>query len=193
MNKNTINNVPADYLKECFRYENGKLYWKERPVEHFPSVRQHTDFTNHHAHKEAGFLETNNYRRVKFRYQGNVVRLNVHQIIAILHDFEVPPGYIVDHKNRNRLDNRVENLRVCCYIRNQQNRSLSYKNYSGYNGVEHNGFSWTAKITVNKKMIWLGSFPTKEEAVCKRLEAELEYFKEFSPNFASSIEGTYNV
>lgn len=29
------NNLSVDFLRECFDYRDGVLYWKERPLRHF--------------------------------------------------------------------------------------------------------------------------------------------------------------
>lgn len=40
---------------------------------------------------------------------------------------------------------------------------------------------WCAHISINKKQIYLGNFPSFEEAVKARKEAEEKYFGEFAP------------
>ncbi|MCH7686587.1 MAG: HNH endonuclease [Planctomycetes bacterium] len=40
-----------------------------------------------------------------------------------------------DHINRNRLDNRDENLRFVTFSQNQINKGLSTRNTSGFKGV----------------------------------------------------------
>ena len=75
-------------------------------------------------------------------------------------------GQIVDHKNRNGLDNRIINLRLCSKAENNQNKNISKNNKSGYRGVslyKPNG-KWIARLMVNKKAIHLGYFDTPEEA-----------------------------
>ena len=91
---------------------------------------------------------------------------------------------MIDHINRNRNDNRKENLRICNILENAQNRSVMKNNTSGVPGVTWNKklSKWTAYITVNKKRIHLGTFKQKEKAIEIRLKAEKEYFGEFSPN-----------
>ena len=104
-----------------------------------------------------------------------------------LHRFimDCPENMIVDHINRNPLDNRKENLRICTYSDNCKNLSVYKSNKSGIIGVYFDkGINkWRATITVNGKRKWLGAFSTKEEAAKVRYDAELKYFKEFSPNY----------
>lgn len=85
---------------------------------------------------------------------------------------------IVDHINRNKLDNRKCNLRITNQRVNAINSKLPSNNTSGHKGVRLNKHgSWVASITVNKKHIYIGSFKTKEEAVKARELAEEKYYK----------------
>lgn len=90
-------------------------------------------------------------------------------------------GY--DHKNRNPLDNRRENLRPATQKENTRNKSKQKNNTSGVTGVGYlkkNGM-WRARITYNETEIFLGLFPNKDDAIIARLKAEKEYFGEFAP------------
>lgn len=93
------------------------------------------------------------------------------------------PNQFVDHINRNRADNRKQNLRCCDRSENMRNRSLQRTNTSGVAGVyfdkERN--KWTASITFNCKRIYIGRFCEKEDAVRARLSKEAELFKDFAP------------
>ena len=60
---------------------------------------------------------------------------------------------------------------------NTLNHKLRKDNVSGVNGVywRANRGTWGAYIRVNKKPIWLGSFPKMEDAERARKEADIEY------------------
>lgn len=77
-----------------------------------------------------------------------------------------PEGKEVDHRNRVRLDNRRENLRVSTHAQNCQNMGKFPSNKSGFKGVHFakKNKNWVAQISCNGKMTHLGSFKTPEEA-----------------------------
>ena len=92
-----------------------------------------------------------------------------------------PEGLLIDHKFHNKLDNRKSQLRVCNLSENGWNTRGRSHNTSGVTGV---GFrksvnKFYAKISVNRKSIWLGLFKKMEDAIQARKLAEKEYFKEF--------------
>ena len=88
-----------------------------------------------------------------------------------------------DHQNQNKLDNRSSNLRPCTKQENQRNCGIGKNNTSGFTGVtwSKNRQKWVAQIMVDYKTINLGRFTNKEDAVRARLQAEVKYFKDFSP------------
>lgn len=96
------------------------------------------------------------------------------------------PGQFVDHINKNRADNRKQNLRCCMMSENVRNRSAYSTNTSGVTGVyfDKQRKKWVASISYNKKRILIGRFASKEDAVLARLEKEAELFKEFAPQRA---------
>ena len=93
-----------------------------------------------------------------------------------------PKGMATDHINRDKLDNRRENLRTCTTSENMQNRGKQSNNTSGYKGVFWSipAKRWRAQIVVMKKAIHLGLFDTPEEAHEEYLKAEKKHFGEFA-------------
>lgn len=87
---------------------------------------------------------------------------------------EWPEGDI-DHINRNRLDNRIENLRVTTRSRNLHNSSGRSK--SGHKGVRSTKYgTFEAVIMVDKTSYYLGSYKTIDDAAAARLFAERLFF-----------------
>ena len=56
-------------------------------------------------------------------------------------------------------------------------RAIQKNNTSGYKGVDFNNGRWRARYYHNNKVILLGSFGTKEEAIAAREAAEAIYRK----------------
>jgi hypothetical protein len=81
-------------------------------------------------------------------------------------------GYVTDHINRNGLDNQRCNIRYIPHCRNLNNKGLRTDNKSGFTGVYWNGYSWYARITVDKKFIKLGKYENINEAIKARKIAE---------------------
>jgi hypothetical protein len=71
------------------------------------------------------------------------------------------PGARVDHINKNRLDNRLQNLRAATASQNAVNSKLRVNNKSGFRGVSWESGKWLAKIKVNYVPIRLGRFDDK--------------------------------
>lgn len=85
---------------------------------------------------------------------------------VIMHRLIMQPSTdeVVDHINRDVLDNRRENLRVCTRQQNNCNNGKE-PGLSGYRGVSKHGLSgWRAQISHNYKYINIGTFDTPEEA-----------------------------
>ena len=107
-----------------------------------------------------------------------------HRLVwAIMHGED--PKHIIDHINRDKLDNRIDNLRLCTnhQFDNKQNMDKYANNKSGVKGVSwfKPSGKWAAHIRVNKILIFLGYHSTIEAAAEARREAELKYFKFANP------------
>ncbi|MDM8534724.1 HNH endonuclease [Clostridiaceae bacterium HSG29] len=119
--------------------------------------------------------KTGNGFYMENKYKCNSISL--HRLII-----NAKKGEYVDHINRNTLDNRKENLRVCTNQQNGFNCTLKKNNTSGVSGVswDKSRNKWSASIKYNYKNIYLGRFDNKRDAIIARLKKEKELFKEFS-------------
>jgi hypothetical protein len=71
----------------------------------------------------------------------------------------------VDHINGIRDDNRIENLRNVSRSINLQNKRKPHSNNStGFLGVTRHKGQFCARITLDGKSTWLGTFKTPQEA-----------------------------
>ena len=90
------------------------------------------------------------------------------------------PASDIDHINRNKLDNRKENLRLCTETQNNANTGPQANNTSGYKGVYKHRDQWQAQIVHKGKKIHIGYYPSKElAAVAYNIYAK-SLFKEFA-------------
>lgn len=172
--------LTMDYLRQCFRYADGKLFWKKRPLSHFKNQHGMNIWNAKYAGKEAG----NESGEIKWRRW--MVRINrqsfyrYHVIWALFH--ERWPTALIDHKNHNGLDDVISNLREATHLQNTVNSRLSCKNTSGFKGVSYKSDrdKWRARIRVKGKETTLGYYTTKEEAYSVYCEAAKSNFGAFA-------------
>jgi len=124
----------------------------------------------------AGCLDTQGYISVEVYRRS----YRVHRIAWLLKTGAWPQSQI-DHKNRNRIDNRWENLRLATPTQNAANLVRASK--QGWpKGVrpQKNGQSFQAKIMRAGKYLCLGTFPTPEQAHQAYIEAAQRLHGEFA-------------
>lgn len=89
---------------------------------------------------------------------------------------------MVDHRDRDGLNNSRSNLRIATRSQNFANRKRQKNNTTGFKGVTRcpNGKRFYAQIQVNNRNIYLGTYDTAEEAHAAYLAAAKAYFGEFA-------------
>lgn len=75
-----------------------------------------------------------------------------------------PPQDVVDHINRNRQDNRRENLRACSTSQNMRNQATRSGKSARFRGVSKRGDKWQVVVRINGRITWLGSFDDESVA-----------------------------
>jgi hypothetical protein len=138
-------------------------------------IKGKTDFIG----KRAGSLRPNGYRfvQIKRRFYAE------HRLVWFYVHGCWPTNYI-DHINRNRSDNRIENLRECTKQQNSSNKKQNRGSASGLVGVKYRSDrgKWRADITVGGKRHYLGLHSTKEAAFCAYELAARKMLGEFYAN-----------
>lgn len=106
------------------------------------------------------------YERVSIQHEKKSLHILVHRFI-----YECASGYVlgdkcIDHKNGNKLDNRMENLRTATRSQNMMNQTKWDKCTSKFKGVSWHKPSnkWVAKICKNRKMYHIGYFDDEKKA-----------------------------
>lgn len=93
-----------------------------------------------------------------------------------------PDGVEVDHVNRNSLDNRRSNLRLCSHSENGMNRKLQSNSTSGFKGVSWKADKrkWRASIKKDGRQKHLGYFTDITQAARAYNVAAEQLFGEFA-------------
>lgn len=90
-----------------------------------------------------------------------------------------PPGGVIDHKDRDGLNNTRTNLRQATLTQNAQNRSYR-RNRPGCRGAYPHRKRWKAMIMVDRKQLSLGCFATEFQAARAYDIAAAAHFGEFA-------------
>ena len=140
--------IQKDLVRELFDYRDGHLYWRKK------SNKRHS------IEGPAGTVNASGYRVITI----NGKKIHAHRLIWLWHNKTLP--LMVDHINRDTLDNRIENLREADYVRNAYNSKLKSDNTSGVKGVSWcNTYNrWVVQMYANRQKV-TGRFKTFEEAV----------------------------
>jgi hypothetical protein len=119
----------------------------------------------------AGCVRPNGYIQIKINY-----KLYLAHRLAWLYVYGQFPDHQIDHINRNKSDNRLINLRAVTAQQNQWNHGIPKNNTTGYLGVSYYRLEkkYRARIVVNNKVKWLGSFDCPKIAYDAYLKAKAE-------------------
>lgn len=104
-----------------------------------------------------------------------VSQIFLHRLIA-----KCPKDWVVDHRDFNGLNCRKENLRIAT---NTQNAAYARypRSMSPYRGIfKVPSGNWRSQIRINRKMEYLGTFPSPEDAARAYNSAALKQYGEFA-------------
>ena len=155
-------------LQELFDYDKktGNLIWRISPRK---SVK---------VGAIAGTLTSKGYTQVKV---DNTVYY-AHRLIWVLLTGNDPGEFTIDHKDRNRRNNRIDNLRLAT-----QKEQMANTGQRGYSFNKRSQL-WHASIRIDRTNVNLGSFPTESLA---RLAYETYAQKIFGEFTESRLENPF--
>lgn len=114
------------------------------------------------------FIHTLGYKYINLRYDGKDKKYYVHRVVAFVYlVFDINDLKIeIDHIDRNRSHNNINNLRLSDHYANAQNTKCR-----GY-FWDKQCQKWRAKIRVNHKTMNLGFFINEDDAHQAYLDAK---------------------
>lgn len=125
---------------------------------------------------EAGSMQGNGYRKVKIHKKTYLT----HRIVFLMCNGHLPKN--VDHKDGDKLNNKIDNLRACTQQQNCYNQKIARHNKSGVKGVHwcKSVKKWQAGIRHNRQYISLGYFDNLERAAEAVRQKRAELHGEFA-------------
>ena len=155
-----MDNLPTQSeLQLLFSYRDGKLFWNKT-------------VSNKKAGSRAGKLnKQRGYRYVGYRGRHYLEHRVIYKLV---HGH--CPRYL-DHVNRNRSDNRIENLRQTTHSANHYNKQKVANKTSEEKGVcfDKRTGKWMAYLTVSRCNIHLGYYQHEKEAIKVRRQVYKEW------------------
>lgn len=94
------------------------------------------------------------------------------------------PKNILDHKDKNGLNNKIANLREATYSQNTFNTKINSRNKTGHRGIfwVKTRAKWKVILCTNKKYHFLGEFKNKLDAIKVQKRFIKKHHKDFSNN-----------
>lgn len=143
-----------------------------------------SDIDYNYVNQFCWYLDNTGYVRHKDRNKESGIITMLHQIVIERKGLIVPVDMKIDHKDRNKLNNQRENLRIVTHSINIHNSKLRSDNLTGIKGVYFYSRinKYKVQINVNGNRIYLGQYDSFEEAVAARLKAEQKYKRFINPD-----------
>lgn len=139
-------------VKELFDYRDGNLIWKK----------------NRNQNVLAGMIAGSPRKDGAIQIKACNKTFLAHRLIWLWHYGNMPTE--IDHKDGNKANNNIDNLRECNHAENMENKRKYKSNKSGYIGVSFHKKSGKWAAGISRKH--LGLFSTPEEASVAYLNAK---------------------
>jgi len=110
------------------------------------------------------------YYKLGLYKNSKVKDFKLHRLVYEAYKGEIPTGYCIDHIDRNRQNNHINNLRLATYSENTCNMKTPKSNKStGYKNINLTKFNnYNVKINKNYKRVYDKTFKNLEEAITNR-------------------------
>lgn len=160
--------LECDYLHErlAINAETGKCYWLSPSPYHGQLLG-----------REAGYPNTSRCGKKYWVIKLDGVRYKRSQLVFLSAHRRWPA--MVDHIDGDSLNDRPINLREATVSQNSWNHKGRKKKSQLPMGVRFASGSYQARISFNKQPLFLGCFPTVEQAVAVYTEKRRELFGEY--------------
>lgn len=133
-------------------------------------------------------------KEFRWYYQSRYIMTRINMKTVFLHYMILPrkEGFLMDHKNRNTLDNRKENFRYATHRQNSWNRLPKNGSTKGvyYSKREQ---KWKARVVINGKRTLIGSYDTKEESISAYDNIAITTQGEFAATNSSTSHNLNNL
>ena len=108
-----------------------------------------------------------------YRFQLGGKTWKVHRVIWCLEHGDVDPAVVLDHIDRNKANNSLENLRETDQRQNCLNRTRKLRKFARINKNR-----WEAHFTmpVSRKFVYVGVYDTEQEAHIAAISRRLELY-----------------
>lgn len=167
MSKNEQLLVHAEVIRDIdYNPLTGVFTWKVKPNKN----KQKGDVIGGRP-TNTGYLRARYKKKLFFQHR-----------LAWFYVYGVWPVRLIDHKNGNKADNRIDNLREASHTDNKANIKLRQDNKAGYKGV-----SWSSRdkyylvqLSYEGKRMTIGYFHDLQEAADAYDKAAIQYFGEYA-------------
>lgn len=166
--KFSANELKSEIWRDAVIYDDymvsslGRIQSKERIIKY----KDGREYLKTKEYKTIS-LAKNGYYHTMLRYNGKNIYMPIHKLVAMSFLNHIPSKYkiVVDHKDNNKLNNKVENL---CLISQRKNTSKDIKNktslYTGVRRRKNRNYTWEVCIYINPKRIFLGGYNCELQA-----------------------------